>query len=79
MNSKVIDFNLPIKQIADNDPNFVPLMVELGFTKIQIPGMLESVGRIVNLNKGCRAMGIDKQKVIASFISHGYEVINYDN
>lgn len=54
-------------------------MVELGFTKIQIPGMLESVGRIVNLNKGCRAMGIDKQKVIASFVSHGYEVINHDN
>ncbi|MBB1078897.1 DUF1858 domain-containing protein [Limosilactobacillus sp. STM2_1] len=76
---KVIDFNLPIKQLADKYDNFVPLMIELGFTKIKIPGMLESVGRIVNLNKGCRAMGIDKQRVRNTFIQHGFEVINDDN
>ncbi|MGY0337489.1 hypothetical protein ACW185_08125 [Limosilactobacillus fermentum] len=34
---KVIDFNLPIKQLADQYDDFVPLMVELGFTKIKIP------------------------------------------
>lgn len=47
---KVIDFNLPIKQLADQYEDFVPLMVKLGFTKIKIPGMLESVGRLVNVN-----------------------------
>ncbi|WP_087907988.1 DUF1858 domain-containing protein [Limosilactobacillus fermentum] len=76
---KVIDFNLPIKQLADQYDDFIPLMVELGFTKIKIPGMLESVGRLVNLNKGCRAMGIDKDKVVATFRDHGFEVINHGN
>lgn len=77
--AKIIDFNLPVKQLADQYDDFVPLMVELGFTKIKLPGMLESVGRIVNLNKGCRAMGIDKTQVRKTFEQHGFEVINDGN
>lgn len=77
--AKTIDFNLPIKQLADQYNDFVPLMVELGFTKIKLPGMLESVGRIVNLNKGCRAMGIDKARVRKVFEQHGFEVVNDGN
>lgn len=77
--SKVIDFNQPVKKLAEQYEEFIPLMVELGFTKIKLPGMLESVGRIINLNKGCRAMGIDKVKVRQTFEQHGFEVINDEN
>ena len=41
-------------------------------------GMLNSVGRFVSLEKGCKAMNIDPAKVKATFIAHGYEVINND-
>ncbi|QLL70033.1 DUF1858 domain-containing protein [Lactobacillus sp. 3B(2020)] len=75
---KQIDFQIPIKQLADRYPDFVEIMVKLGFTKIQVPGMLNSVGRFVSLEKGCKAMNIDPAKVKATFIAHGYEVINND-
>lgn len=76
---KVIDFQVPIYELAQKYPDFVDTMVDLGFTKIKIPGMLTSIGRIVNLNKGSRAMGIDKDKIKAAFEAKGYEVINFDN
>lgn len=75
---KQIDFMVPIKELADQYPDFVPTMVELGFTKIQIPGMLATVGKLVNLKTGCQAMGIDHQAVSQAFQARGYEVINND-
>ena len=69
---KVIDFQVPIYELAQKYPDFVDTMVDLGFTKIKIPGMLTSIGRIVNLNKGSRAMGIDKDKIKAAFEAKGY-------
>ncbi|MFY4496090.1 MULTISPECIES: DUF1858 domain-containing protein [Limosilactobacillus] len=53
-------------------------MVGAGFDKIKIPGMLDTVGRFVNINRGCLAMNIDKHLVIDTFKRHGYEVINHD-
>lgn len=53
-------------------------MVEAGFDKIKIPGMLETVGRFVTINRGCLAMNIEKQHVINVFKAYGYEVINND-
>ena len=75
---KIIDFEVPIYELAQKYPDFVEIMYNLGFTKIKIPGMLTSVGRIVNLKKGSRAMGIDPQKIKATFQAYGYEVINFD-
>ena len=46
--------------------------------KIKIPGMLDTVGSFVNINRGCLAMNIDKHLVIDTFKRHGYEVINHD-
>lgn len=75
---KIIDFDVPVRTLANQYPEFVEQMVELGFTKITVPGMLDSVGRLVTLNKGCRVMGIPKDKVVAYFKNAGYEVINDD-
>lgn len=75
---KTIDFDQPVRNLAHQNLEFVDQMVELGFTKITVPGMLDSVGRFVTLNKGCRIMGIPKDKVVAYFKDAGYEVINDD-
>ncbi|MEE5988362.1 DUF1858 domain-containing protein [Ligilactobacillus equi] len=75
---KVVDFECPIYEMAKDNPEFIQIMYDLGFTKIKIPGMLTSVGRIVNLKKGSRAMGIDLQEIKAKFEAHGYEVKNFD-
>lgn len=74
MTSKTVDFSQPVYDLAQQDPDFVAIMVEAGFDKIKIPG----IGRFVNINRGCLAMNIDKHLVIDTFKRHGYEVINHD-
>ncbi len=78
MTSKTVDFSQPVYDLAQQDPDFVAIMVEAGFDKIKIPGMLDTVGRFININRGCLAMNIDKHLVIDTFKRNGYEVINHD-
>lgn len=78
MEEKIIDFEVPIKQFADKYPDFVQIMYDLGFTKIKIPGMINSVGKFINLKKGSRAMGIPLDKIANEFTRRGYKLKNYD-
>lgn len=75
---KIIDFDVPIKELAQKDPDFIDIMYDLGFTKIKIPGMINSVGKFINLKKGSRAMGISLDKIAAEFTKRGYKLRNYD-
>lgn len=75
---KIIDFDVPIKELAQKDPDFIDIMYDLGFTKIKIPGMINSVGKFINLKKGSRAMGIPLDKIAAEFTKRGYKLRNYD-
>jgi len=61
--TKTIDFDLPIHQLAEEYPDFVDIMESIGFTKIKIPGMLNTAGKIINLKKGSRAMGIPLETI----------------
>lgn len=78
MAEKVIDFEVPIKVLADEYPDFVQIMYDLGFTKIKIPGMINSVGKFINLKKGSRAMGIPLEKIANEFSQRGYMIKNYE-
>jgi hypothetical protein len=78
MSDKVIDFEVPIHQLADEYPDFVDIMYSIGFTKIKIPGMLNTVGKIINLKKGSKAMGIPLDKIAQAFEERGYQLKNYD-
>lgn len=78
MTEKVIDFETPIKNLAEQYPDFIQIMYDLGFTKIKIPGMINSVGKFINLKKGSRAMGIPLDKVATEFKQKGYTLKNYE-
>ncbi|PXZ12498.1 metal-sulfur cluster biosynthetic enzyme [Lactobacillus helveticus] len=73
---KIIDFNLPIKKMADKYPDFVQIMYDCGFTRIKIPGLLNTVGRVMTIPLGAQAMKIDLTKVKKAFEEKGYKVIN---
>lgn len=75
---KIIDFDVPIHQLAEQYPDFVEIMYSIGFTKIKVPGMLSTVGKIINLKKGSRAMGIPLEKIATAFEERGYQLKNYD-
>ena len=46
---KIIDFSVPIKKMADEYPDFVQIMYDCGFTRIKIPGLLKTVGRVMTI------------------------------
>lgn len=73
---KVIDFSVPIKKMADKYPDFVQIMYDCGFTRIKIPGLLKTVGRVMTIPLGAQAMNLDLNKIKQAFEEKGYKVIN---
>ncbi|KRL81112.1 iron-sulfur cluster assembly protein [Lactobacillus ultunensis] len=72
---KIIDFSVPIKKLADEYPDFVQIMYDCGFTRIKIPGLLNTVGRVMTIPLGAQAMKIDLNKIKQAFKQKGYKVI----
>ncbi|WP_251716577.1 iron-sulfur cluster assembly protein [Lactobacillus agrestimuris] len=72
---RIIDFSIPIKKLADEYPDFIEIMYNCGFTRIKIPGMLSTVGRVMTIRLGAQAMKIDLDKIKAAFEAEGYKVI----
>ncbi|MDO4912876.1 MAG: iron-sulfur cluster assembly protein [Lactobacillus sp.] len=72
--NKVISLNRPIKEIADEYPDFVDDMYDIGFTRIKIPGMLNTVGRVMTLKLGTRAMHFNLDEVIDALKGKGYDI-----
>ena len=73
---KIIDFSVPIKKLAEEYPDFIQIMYDCGFTRIKIPGLLSTVGRVMTIPLGAQAMKIDLDKVKQAFEDKGYEVID---
>ena len=75
---KIVDFTIPIKKLADEYPDFVQIMVDCGFTRIKIPGMLNTVGRVMTIRLGASAMNLNLATIKKTFEAHGYQVITGD-
>ena len=72
---KIVDFSVPIKKLAEEYPDFIQIMYDCGFTRIKIPGLLSTVGRVMTIPLGAQAMKIDLDKVKQAFEDKGYKVI----
>lgn len=73
---KIIDFSVPIKKLAEEYPDFIQIMYDCGFTRIKIPGLLSTVGRVMTIPLGAQATKIDLDKVKQAFEDKGYKVID---
>ena len=73
---KIIDFSVPIKKLAEEYPDFIQIMYDCGFTRIKIPGLLSTVGRVMTIPLGAQAMKIDLDKVKQAFEDKGYKAID---
>ena len=51
-------------------------MYDCGFTRIKIPGLLSTVGRVMTIPLGAQAMKIDLDKIKKAFENKGYKVID---
>ena len=72
---KIIDFSVPIKKLAEEYPDFIQIMYDCGFTRIKIPGLLKTVGRVMTIPLGAQAMKLDLNKIKKAFEDKGYKVM----
>ncbi|AIO19399.1 hypothetical protein KQ51_01523 [Candidatus Izimaplasma bacterium HR1] len=67
-----IDADATIYQIVKDYPVIKEIMVELGFKDILKPGLLQSVGRIMSINKGCSMKNIPIIEAQNVFKANGF-------
>ena len=67
-----ISKNQNIYSIIKQHPNVCNIMVELGFTDIVKKGMLQTVGRVMTIEKGAKMKEIDLKHIEKVFKAYGF-------
>lgn len=75
--NKVKD-TISIQQLVKTHPVALDIMKDLGFKDIMKPGMIQTVGRVMTLEKGCRMKKIDYEKAKEAFLEHGIQFTGPD-
>ena len=73
---KEISLDTNLYELIKQHPDLKEIMFELGFTEIIKPGMLNTVGRMMSLRKGCNFRKIEISELIKKFEQHNYKVID---
>lgn len=72
--SKIININKTIYDITSENPEIVDILVELGFSDITKPGMLQTAGRFMTLPKGAALKNISLESIKDILEVKGYYV-----
>lgn len=70
---KRISLNDSIYKLSTNYPEIVGIMVRIGFSDIEKPGMINTVGRVMTINKGAKMKRLDLAHIKAVFSEEGFE------
>lgn len=70
---KIVDLNKTVFQLVQEYPELKSILVDLGFTPLQDEKMLNTVGRMMPLNKGAKQVGISNEELTTSLEQHGFE------
>ncbi|MCF7925284.1 MAG: DUF1858 domain-containing protein [Candidatus Izimaplasma sp.] len=73
---KIIKKSTSIFDLVKAYPDIKEIMVELGFKDLTKPGMLQTAGRIMTLEKGSKMKHIPMKQIIDVFQNHGYQLID---
>lgn len=66
--------NQTIYQLITDYPDLKEILADIGFTEIVKPGMLQTVGRFMNLKNGSSMRKIPIEKLKAGLLEKGYEL-----
>ena len=70
----IINRSQSIYELIKEHPEIKYIMASLGFNDILKPGMLQSVGRVMTIDKGTRMKGIDIDHIIEVFKENGFQL-----
>lgn len=71
----IIKRNQSIYELAKKYPDIKKIMAEIGFKDIVKPGMLQTVGKVMTIDKGARMKNIQMEKIIKAFETEGFQLI----
>lgn len=71
---KIINTKTSLFELTTIYPEITDIMIELGFKDILKPGMLQSVGRVMNLDKGCKLKKIEIESIQEIFAKYGFNL-----
>jgi hypothetical protein len=72
--TKVIDLDKTVYELTEQYPELTGIMKGIGFLGIANPVMLNTMGRIMTIPKGCEKMGIDLGEVKRVLREKGFEI-----
>lgn len=72
---KRITLNESIYELVTKHPEIKDILFELGFEDIVKPGMIQTVGKFMNLKKGSALKKIDRSTIIGKLETGGFEVV----
>lgn len=69
-----INSNTSIFDLVSDYPQIAEIMEELGFKDIVKPGMLQTMGRMMTLEKGARLKKIEWDVIVNKFKAKGFNI-----
>ena len=69
-----ISLKSTVYELCESYPDIKKVLFELGFVDIIKPGMLQTVGRVMTLEKGSRLKNIGLKKINDQLKQHGFEL-----
>ena len=70
-----IDVNQSVYDIITAHPEFKTVLLEAGFTQLSEPGILETVGRFMTLQKGILLRGINQDELERIAQRNGFSLV----
>lgn len=71
---KVLDLHQSVHALCTAYPELVSVLQQLGFADIAKPGMLQTAGRFMTLDKGAAMKGIDLNTIRQTLEEHGFTI-----
>ncbi|GAB6181160.1 DUF1858 domain-containing protein [Desulfotomaculum defluvii] len=73
--NKTVNLDKNIYELVREHPEIANIMLELGFTDIVKPAMLNTAGRVMTITKGAALKKIDMNTIKQVFQEKGFEII----
>lgn len=71
---KTIDGNKTVYVLIQENPELKDVLVNLGFTPLNDPKMLNTVGRMMSLNNGAKQIKLDREDLKAGLREANFEL-----
>lgn len=71
---KEIDLKDSVYQLCSNYPELIKILEDLGFKDIAKPGMLNTMGRFMTLEKGARMKQISMDSIEKKLFEEGFSI-----